>query len=390
MHQRVLDQGGEHLGDGAGGADGRDAAQTLHLEHPAGAAQRRAPLLDLLLDDLVQVEGDGGRAARVALVGEQSLHHVGEPLDLLEGDGGLLPDGLGLLGDGGDLLQPHRERGERRPQLVGGVGGEAPLGGEHPGDPLGADVEHLGHPVEFGHAVPAVARTGVAGAEPFGGLGEVGERPGEALGLPDGEGDGRLDGEQRDDAEQQQHVGDLVVDGRPGLLDDHRLAAGPVLHRLEEVSAGRPFAGGDQRLAGDVDLDVAVVGDLGGELVAGDRLPRREPVLDQGEHPDGRRVHPVLGGVDDGALLDQGERYAEHHDHHQDDAQQRVDHPAFHAAAPEGSCGISSSRTGSRRRARSRCSGGWPRRRPASCAARRCACRGSWSRSTRWCPRPGA
>ena len=87
----------------------------------------------------------------------------------------------------GDLLQPHGQRGERRTQLVGGVRGEAPLGGQHPGDPLGGGVQDVGDPVQLGHPVPLVARARVAGAEPFGGLGEVGERGGEPVGLAYGE-----------------------------------------------------------------------------------------------------------------------------------------------------------------------------------------------------------
>ncbi len=87
--------------------------------------------------------------------GQQVLHDLGQPLDLDQRDPGL------LLGDrhgvgGGDLLQPHRQRGQRRPQLVRGVGGEVPLGRQRRGHPAGAALEHLLDLVDLGD--PAVDR----------------------------------------------------------------------------------------------------------------------------------------------------------------------------------------------------------------------------------------
>ena len=176
---------------------------------PARAAVGRPPLLDLLLDDLVEVEGDGGAGARVAGVGQQPLDDVREPLDLRQRDGRLLLHGVRVVGEG-DLLQPHGQRGQRRTQLVGGVGGQPPLGGQHPGDALGAGVQHVGDPVQLRDAVAAVARARVAGAEPLGGLGEVGERRGEPVGLADGEEHGGDDREQRHRQDDQQRAADLA------------------------------------------------------------------------------------------------------------------------------------------------------------------------------------
>ena len=107
---------------------------------------------------------------------------------------------------------------------MGGVGGEPALGGEHPGDALGAGVQHVGDPVQLGDAVPLVPGARVAGAEAFGGLGEVGERGGEPVGLAYGEQDGGDDGEQRDRADDQQGAADLAGHRGAGLLDGDGLA----------------------------------------------------------------------------------------------------------------------------------------------------------------------
>ena len=82
VHEGVLDQRGQHLGDRARGADRLQMPLAGADDGPALAAVGRAPLLQLLLDDLVEVEGDGGAGARVAGVGEQPLDDVREPLDL--------------------------------------------------------------------------------------------------------------------------------------------------------------------------------------------------------------------------------------------------------------------------------------------------------------------
>ncbi len=227
---------------------------------PPLAAVGGAPLGDLLLDDVVQLEGDGGAAARVAGVGQQPVHDVRQPLHLRQRDRRLLLHRLRLVGEG-DLLQPHGQRGQRRTELVGGVGGKAPLGGQHPGDPLGGGVQDVGDAVQLGDAVPLVPRARVPGAEAFGGLGEVGERGGETVGLPDRQQYGGDHGEQRHQTDDQQGPADLPGHRGPGLLDEDGLAllaGGPAPQDV----AGRLLADLDDRLAGDADDGVPGVADL--------------------------------------------------------------------------------------------------------------------------------
>ena len=87
----------------------------------------------LLLDHLVEVEGD----RRVGLRGSRWLVSSRWTTSVSRStwpqrDRRLLPDRLRGPRPRDDLLQPHRQRGERGAQLVRGVGGQPALGGEHP------------------------------------------------------------------------------------------------------------------------------------------------------------------------------------------------------------------------------------------------------------------
>lgn len=244
------------------------------MARPA-AAVGRAPLLQLLLDDLVQVEGDRGAGTRVAGVGQQPLHDVREALDLRERDRRLLLHRVQVVGDG-DLLQAHGEGREGRTELVRGVGGQAPLGGQHAGDPLGAGVEDVRDAVQLGHPVAAVAGAGVARAEALRGGGEVGERGREPVGLAHGEQDRGDDGEQRHPGDDQQGAADLAGDGGARLLDGDRLALLALGGGLDDVPRGAlpDLDGGALR---QLDPGVPVGADLVPQDRAGDLFVTEEP-----------------------------------------------------------------------------------------------------------------
>ncbi|CAM5635895.1 hypothetical protein SMICM304S_04119 [Streptomyces microflavus] len=303
-----------------------------------------------------------------------------------------------------DLLDPHGERGERRTQLVRGVRGEAPLGGQHPGDPLGGRVQDVGDPVQLGHPVPLVARAGVAGAEAFGGLGEVGEGGGEPVGLAYGEEHRRDDREQRHRADDQERAPDLAGDGRAGLLDGDLLALLTGLGGAQDA-AGGAFPDGDGGPAGDLDQREPVGVDLLGQHPGVDHLVAQQPAVDHADQPQRLGLDALLGAGADGARLHDDQGDTEDGDHHEDHGERGVDQAAAHvrrffrcpasssrvsSSRCMGASYVSSSRTGSRRPGPWRCSADWPRRRRASCGARRCACPASWWRTTRWCPRPRA
>src|SRR5690606_11162942 len=95
----------------------------------ARALERLAPLLLLLAEEDGDVDRLRGAALCAARAGEQVVDHADQALHLLERDPGLLLH-LRLAGGERDLLQAHGERGERRAELVRGVGGELPLDGE--------------------------------------------------------------------------------------------------------------------------------------------------------------------------------------------------------------------------------------------------------------------
>lgn len=131
----------------------RRAAAPLDHQRPSRPAKRRLPLGDLLVDDVV----DGGRldlgVAAGPRRGEELLHHVGEPVHLGERRLYFLLHHGWRVRRVLDLLQAHGQRGEWCAQLVRRLAGESPLGAQQGGDPRGAQVEHVGYPVDFRGAV---------------------------------------------------------------------------------------------------------------------------------------------------------------------------------------------------------------------------------------------
>ena len=179
VHERVIQQRGEHLGQPARGDVSLQAAHADHHELALHPAEGRLPLDDLLPDDLVDA-GEGGRSrGRPPGRAEQLGHHVGQALGLGEGGAAFLPDHLGVVRRRDHLFQPHRQGGQRGAQLVRGVHRELTIRGEQAAEPARGRVEPVGHLVEVGHPVPAAERARVACPEPRGRLGEFLDRPGQ-------------------------------------------------------------------------------------------------------------------------------------------------------------------------------------------------------------------
>jgi NCS1 nucleoside transporter family len=306
VHQRVVHQRGQHLGQPARRHVGLQAADADHRQPPARPPERGLPLGHLLPDDLVDAGELGRRRGGPPGRAEQLGHHVGEAFGLGEGGVALLAHHVGIVGRGDHLLQAHRQRGQRGAQLVRGVHGQLTVGGQQGAQPTGGGVQAVGELVEFGHPVPAAERTRVPRGQPPGRLGEFLDRTAE----PARDHDRKPRGQRRQD---QHQPGD---DGRHG-------GAVP----------GRDHQRRDAEHA--------------------DRAHRH------GVAPDPRPpAHRSARGVSRRGVSRRG-------------LSRRV-------------------QSGTPRRGPSRCTAGCARHRPACGAARRCACRASWSRSTTWRPRPRA
>jgi hypothetical protein len=175
MHERIVHQRGQHLGQPAGRHVRLQAAHADDLQLAPGPAEGGVPLADLLLHDLVDAGqlGGGSPAGRA----QQLAHHVREAFGLGQGRAALLPDHVGFVRGGDHLLQPHGQRGQRGAQLVRGIHGELAIRREQAGQPPGEAVQPVGQLIQIGHAVPAAERARVPGAEPPGGFGEFLDRP---------------------------------------------------------------------------------------------------------------------------------------------------------------------------------------------------------------------
>ena len=116
MLERVREQVVEHLHEPLRPGAYRRCALDLGRQPYVAFACERPPRLDALAHTRAGVDGlRGCRAGAGAREDEQALDEVGEPLDL----------GQRTLGVA--VLEPEAERGERRAQLVRGVGDELVL-----------------------------------------------------------------------------------------------------------------------------------------------------------------------------------------------------------------------------------------------------------------------
>lgn len=211
-----------------------------------------------------------------------------------------------------------------------GVRGQAPLGGQHPPDPLGAGVQYVGDAVELGDPVPLVPGARVARPEPLRRLGEVGERGGQPVRLAYGEQDGRHDGQQRHRADHREGPPDLLGDRGAGLLDGDDLA-------LFAAGAAADDALGDRGahlhgpLAGDGDAGVVAGVQLLGEGDRVDRLVLQDVRLDDAHQSQRLGLDAVLGAAGDGPGLHDDEGDAEDGDHDEHHGERGVDEAAAHA-----------------------------------------------------------
>ena len=123
----------------------------------------------------------------------RSLTRVGQPGDLVDGQvdlGGV----VGVVEFGLEVLEPEPKPGERRAQLVRGVGDERPLLIDHRGELAGHARHRVGQLAQLGRALRVASSAStreVAAAEPAGGVGEPAERQGDRTGdQPADQGDG--------------------------------------------------------------------------------------------------------------------------------------------------------------------------------------------------------
>ena len=331
VDQRVVEQGGDHLAQRPGRDVGGQALLPRHLQLAVGPAERRVPLDHLLGDHVVDGQQRRHAAGRPPGPAQQLADHLGEPLGLGQGRRAFLPDHVGVPGGGDHLLQPHRQRGQRGAQLMGGVRGEVTLGGQQVGDAPRRAVQPFGQPVQLGHPVPAAQRARVTQAEPVGRAGEFLQRPGQPPRLQDGQRHRHRHRGQGQRADQREGG------GQPAVLD--RVVGGhghpEVLgHRLPDDGAPRlgPVPDGELRLPVLPDADVAVrqrVG-RGGDLRHRGGQPGVHPVLQRLGHGGRVPLHLPVRGADLQPAEHEGQRQTQQqngrHRHHERGDEQAAAH----------------------------------------------------------------
>jgi hypothetical protein len=240
MHERVVQQRRDHLREAARGHVGLQAG-LAHQDHlAAGAAEGGLPFGHLLQHDAVDADERRGPGRDPARGRQQLGDDLGQPLRLGERGGGLFPDHVRVAGGDHHLLQPHRQRGERSAQLVGGIDGELAVRGEQDRDPAGGAVETVGDAVQFPEAVALADRARVTGAEAAGRLGEFLDRAGRALGDDPGQARRQHHGEGEQGHAHRQDDG--VANGREDEQRDVRDPRRDQRHRgrrQPEVAAER-------------------------------------------------------------------------------------------------------------------------------------------------------
>ena len=161
----------------------REAALAGDLDPALDPVVGRTELGYLQAYDLVDVHQRLQGDMAVTALGQQPVDDLRQSFDLTERDRGLFPDDRRVLRRE-NLLQPHRQRGERRTQLVRRVLGQLPFGREHLRDPVRTLVERTRHPVDLGQPVAVAVRTRVTGSQSLGGIGELDQRLGQSPRLP--------------------------------------------------------------------------------------------------------------------------------------------------------------------------------------------------------------
>ena len=288
--ERVLDQVVEHDRDVLGrGVDG--GAGTAVVEDQLAAVLLDgdgAPALERAARGAVQGQRrDDGRALALAGQGEQVGDRAGEALGLAVGGVEVALQRL-VLGLQAGRLEAQPQPGERRAQLVGGVGHEVALGDEGLPQALGHLVEGVGDLAVLGGPGLVGAGVEVAGGDAPRRLGQVAQRAGEVAGEQPGD----------DQAEQR---------GRP----TPRPMRASVSRRTSASTASTDWVtrtapvrlalvddrhGGEEQVLAEVRAEARALGDAAGQRL-GDLRPGRVGLL--GRRGAGRVGEQVALRVDD-------------------------------------------------------------------------------------------
>jgi hypothetical protein len=222
----VLDQVVEHDREVFLGCACHGVAAAGRGQFAAAAAGSLGPALLRLLDS----GAERHRCARgrpIALPGQcqQRRQELREALDLLLGRLELLAELRACLQR--RRLEPQPQAGQRRSQLMRGVGDELPLRLEHLPQPLGHVVERVRDLAVLGGALGLGPRLQIAGLDATRGRREPLERPGQRPGEKPGEREAEHERDQPD-ADQAEHVAaDPAID-RLDVLG-HAHGADPVV-----------------------------------------------------------------------------------------------------------------------------------------------------------------
>ena len=184
------------------------------FEHDAAVVGHRVPRHDSLPGHLGHVHHGGHRYHVLrACHREQAVHQPGQPGQLFERAGQLVPGGLRVrIGVRGEQVEPQPERGQRGAQLVRHVRDHGPV-------PVHQGLKPPGHGVERRGQAAQLRRTGVdhgpdgqvAVGQPARGGVQPGQRPAHPPGQAEGQ-QGRADhGDRGDRAEDDPQPDDIAV-----------------------------------------------------------------------------------------------------------------------------------------------------------------------------------
>ena len=384
----------EHLGQAVGVGHHGGAGGHGDLEGHRPLLGERSPALGTRHEERAHVEpAAGDRLGPSVGTGQhqETVDEAGQPLGLRHG---VLQVGGGVaVGVGLEVLQPQPQAGERRAELMGGVGDEGLLAPHEVLQPGRGAVEglgqraHLRRSAGLGDATGQVALTDVAG-----GLLDLPQGPGDGTGDDDADA-GHHDERHQGDAGQPEPVAAAAVVDLTGRVGHphgppHEPARGHGHGGVHEIGAERVGAAGPgAHLAREGGLDLGPAGegpltgfggfgveegvavgidhhdpaadvagvalDLTGDV--GAERARLEPLL----HERGQHEGVALDARDDllqlAALVGDAERDHEHGQHQRGDGEVAQHQPSGHRAAVT-SAGWPASRPGpgSRRPARSR------------------------------------
>ncbi len=237
--QRVLDEVAERPDEG-GGVAVHDHRIGHRPEAHRCLGEPGAELLDGGADHVTEIGLDQGGRPRFQPGGrEQPVDHPGHPLRRPADDlAGLTPRLSVRIG----VVEGHVEVGpddrERGPEVVGGLGEEAPLRLERPVEPVEHGIEGAGHPRELVvRPVEPDAAGQVGGLDLVGDLRDAGHRPQRPAGEEPADHDAQQEeGEDHDDRDRGDLVQDQLAEDAPGgpdlLLADTRQGHDPAVRQL--------------------------------------------------------------------------------------------------------------------------------------------------------------